>query len=177
MSGRRRGLGGEDDAGTLRRGGAEAAAAAAQPEVNVTPLVDVVLVLLIIFMVLAPVVSAEFAARLPVKDDPTQQALERATSDRPVVLQGGADGQLRINGVALEPAPEAAALRLDRVLNARPDRGVFVDAVDEAAYGELLRAVEVAERARAWPVVLSTEPVRIEPVAAAAIAGGGGDAP
>ena len=50
-----------------------------QPEMNVTPLVDVVLVLLIIFMILAPIITEAFVVRLPPKDDDKQAELEEAT--------------------------------------------------------------------------------------------------
>ena len=68
-----------------------------QPEMNVTPLVDVVLVLLIIFMVLAPVMAKSFLVRLPPKDDKEEQLDQANDPDKPLVLTVDAEGKTLIN--------------------------------------------------------------------------------
>ncbi len=129
-----------------------------QPEVNVTPLVDVVLVLLIVFMVLAPVLNAEYLLRLPKKADDTQRALVAATADTPVVVHVAVDGSLDVNGVAIPTAE--LPIRLERILNARPNRLVYVDADDEAPHGRVLEALEPVAQGRAAPIVVATVPVK-----------------
>ncbi|TPV94650.1 MAG: biopolymer transporter ExbD [Myxococcales bacterium FL481] len=135
--------------------------AATTPRLNVTPLVDVVLVLLIIFMVMAPVVNAHFAARLPPKPDDTDKALAQANpNDKPLVLRVEPDGRLTANKVEL--APGEASDRLKRMLNARPNTLLYIDSADDAAYGHVLAGIEKARVAGAHPLVLVTEELPLD---------------
>lgn len=125
-----------------------------QPEMNVTPLVDVVLVLLIIFMVLAPVMSKSFWVRVPPKDDKEEQ-LDRANDpDRPLVLSVAADGATAINKIDVDRAELTA--KLTRMFNARPDNSLYLDAADDAEYGMVLGAIDLARGAQAFPIVMLT---------------------
>jgi biopolymer transport protein TolR len=126
-----------------------------QPEMNVTPLVDVVLVLLIIFMVLAPVVTEAFNVRLPPKDDKDEQLDQVNDADQPLVLAVKDDGSIEVNTVTIErdEIPE----RLRRMFNARPDNVLYLDGADEAQYGNVLTAVDLARQAGAAPVVMITK--------------------
>ncbi|MCI0570264.1 MAG: biopolymer transporter ExbD, partial [Myxococcaceae bacterium] len=94
------------------------------PSMNVTPLVDVVLVLLIIFMVVTPLLSKRIWMHIPPKDDqenppppPPPDALP------PVVLTLGADGKTRVNGEVIPR--EELAQRVQGMMHARPDKVVF----------------------------------------------------
>jgi len=126
-----------------------------KPDMNVTPLVDVVLVLLIIFMVLAPVMTEAFNVRLPPKDDKDEQLDESNDPDKPLVLSVLDDGTIEVNSVVLER--EELADRLQRMFNARPDNVLYLDGADEAPYGSVLTAVDLARKGGAAPVVLITK--------------------
>lgn len=125
-----------------------------QPEMNVTPLVDVVLVLLIIFMVLAPVMSKSFWVRLPPKDDKEEQLDQVNDPDKPLVLSVEADGRTLINKVEIDRAELTP--KLIRMFNARPDNALYLDAHDDAEYGMVLGAVDLARGAQAFPIVMLT---------------------
>ncbi len=126
------------------------------PEMNVTPLVDVVLVLLIIFMILAPVATQAFAVRLPPKDDDKQQELEQANDpNKPLVLTVTDEGDYEVNGVSIEA--DELSDRLHRMFNARPDNVVYLDGEDEAPVGAVLRGVDRARQGGASPLVLITK--------------------
>jgi biopolymer transport protein TolR len=126
-----------------------------RPEMNVTPLVDVVLVLLIIFMVLAPVLSKSFWVRLPPKDT-TEEQLDAANDpDKPLVLMITKDGSTQINKI--DVPRDQLRDKLTRMFNARPDNSLYVDADDDAAYGGILTAVDQAKAAQAHPVVILTK--------------------
>ncbi len=126
-----------------------------KPDMNVTPLVDVVLVLLIIFMVLAPVVTEGFDVRLPPKDD-TDQALDASNDpNKPLVLSVGDDGGFQVNSVAIEQ--DELSSRLRRMFNARPDNVLYVDGADDVAYGRVLLGVDYARLGGAAPVVMITK--------------------
>lgn len=125
-----------------------------QPEMNVTPLVDVVLVLLIIFMVLAPVVSKSFWVRLPPKDDKEEQLDQANDPTQPLVLSIDAEGKTLINKIEVDR--EELPRKLIRMLNARPDNTLYLDGADEAEFGHVLSAVDLAKEAQAWPIVFLT---------------------
>jgi len=126
------------------------------PEMNVTPLVDVVLVLLIIFMILAPIVTEAFAVRLPPKEDDTQEELEAANDpSEPLVLTVTDAGEYEVNGVPL-PADELSP-RVHRMFNSRPDNVLYVDGEDEAPVGAVLRGVDLVRQGGASPVVFITK--------------------
>lgn len=126
------------------------------PDMNVTPLVDVVLVLLIIFMVLAPVMSAHYDARLPPPDDKDRQLEQENDPLEPLVLRVEKGGVLQVGEVVLEEDPDTAQQRIRRMLNARPNTLLYLDANDETLYEHVLQGMEAATLAGARPVVLVT---------------------
>ena len=128
-----------------------------QPEMNVTPLVDVVLVLLIIFMVLAPVMAKSFLVRLPPKDDKEEQLDQANDPDKPLVLTVDAEGKTLINKIEVER--NELSEKLTRMFNARPDNTLYLDAADDAEYGMVLGAVDLARGAQAFPIVMLTNKV------------------
>ena len=69
----------------------------ARPNINVTPLIDVLLVLLIIFMVAAPLRPHRFTAKLPA--EPQQQNLPLTPNDRTLVVTIEADRRLRLTAL------------------------------------------------------------------------------
>jgi biopolymer transport protein TolR len=130
------------------------------PDMNVTPLVDVVLVLLIIFMVLAPVVTEAFNVRLPPKDDKDEQLDDANDPNQPLVLSVGEDGSVEVNSVAIEQSELSD--RLHRMFNARPDNMLYLDGADEATYGNVLSALDLARKGGATPVVLITKKLQAQ---------------
>jgi biopolymer transport protein TolR len=114
------------------------------PSMNVTPLVDVVLVLLIIFMVITPLLSKQFWVHTP-KQEKEEVTPEQAQQDPtpPLVLRVGPGRSINVNGA--DVAYEELADRLKRMFAARDDHVLFFDADDQADYGF---TVEVMDRAR-----------------------------
>ncbi len=135
--------------------GSENGKTSVKPDMNVTPLVDVVLVLLIIFMVLAPVVTEGFDVRLPPKDETDQRLDESNDPSKPLVLSVAVDGAYEVNAVRIEP--DELSGRLQRMFNARPDNVLYVDGADDASYGRVLQGVDFARTGGAAPVVMITK--------------------
>jgi len=132
------------------------------PQMNVTPLVDVVLVLLIIFMVITPLLTKTFWIHTPrqekeevdphvAKDDPTP----------PLVLRIGADRALEINGAPV--TYEELPARLGRMFAARDDHVLFVDADDRSAYGFVVQVMDRAREGGAVTIAALTEPLGAPP--------------
>ena len=114
------------------------------PQMNVTPLVDVVLVLLIIFMVITPLLSKTFWVHLP-KQEKEEVAPEDLQQDPepPLVMKLGPGRTITINNA--EIAADELVDRLKRMFAARSDHVLFFDATDDVEYGF---AVEMLDRAR-----------------------------
>ena len=129
---------------------------AVRPFMNVTPLVDVVLVLLIIFMVIAPMMVKQFWLHVPKKE--TAAAAQEAPSDGPVpiVVSVRADRTVWINADQV-PLAELGA-RLERIFAARSDRLVFFDAEDRVAYGDAVAVLDAARGGGATNIAVLTEP-------------------
>ncbi|MEM9195192.1 MAG: biopolymer transporter ExbD [Myxococcota bacterium] len=116
----------------------------ARPEMNVTPLVDVVLVLLIIFMVIAPTMDKHFWLHVPEKPDEDEPAPPPdPDAEPPIVVTVNAQGQIQINRDVYPD--DAFAPRLRRMLVARGERRIYFDADDNAPFA---RAVQVMDMAR-----------------------------
>jgi biopolymer transport protein ExbD/biopolymer transport protein TolR len=126
-----------------------------RPDMNVTPLVDVVLVLLIIFMVLAPVMTQAFFVRLPPKDDKDEQLEQVNDPDKPIVLTVTDEGTYEVNALVIEP--DELSDRLHRMFNARPDNVLYLDGEDDAPYGSVLQGIDLARTGGASPVVILTQ--------------------
>jgi biopolymer transport protein ExbD len=121
-------------------------------EINVTPLVDIVLVLLIIFMVLTPTMLKNIAATVPEKAEDQQQPVP---SDSAIVVEYTAKRELTVN---LEPvAVEGLQDKLIERLKAQRQKAVFFKAEDEAPYGDVVRLLDIARGSGAQTLAIVTE--------------------
>jgi len=125
------------------------------PVMNVTPLVDVVLVLLIIFMVVTPLLNKQLWLNLPKKDDDAKNEPPPADADKPVVLTVDAKGTIRINQNVVEKAELKERLR--RIFAARSDQLLYFDAADDAPYGTTVEVTDIAKMGGAKGIAIVTE--------------------
>ncbi len=121
-------------------------------DINVTPLVDVVLVLLIIFMVLTPSTLKHLTAAVPKKPD---EPAPPAPTDTSIVVEYTANREISVNseGVAVEGLGAAIAERL----RGSRQKVVFFKAEDDAPYGEVVRLMDVARGAGAQTLAVVTQ--------------------
>ncbi len=117
--------------------------AAARPVINVTPLVDVVLVLLIIFMVVTPLLEKELPVNLP----SVASAEAPPTQMDPIVLWVKEGGEIRLNDNPVELAQLQG--RIGELLARRDDRTVFFRADPDALYRDCVTAMDTAKAAGA----------------------------
>ena len=120
-------------------------------EINVTPFVDVMLVLLIIFMVTAPMMQQGVDVDLP---ETTTQPLR--LQDEPLVLTVKADGKVFLGRVEV-PEKELQA-KLAAILEGLDGKEIFLRADKKAPYGLVVRALAAARAAGATKLGMVTEP-------------------
>ena len=133
--------------------------AAARPDINVTPLVDVVLVLLIIFMVIVPLVERSLSVATP----PMEETEAPQVTDDQLVLEVLADGTVRLNR---EPvAMDQLDARLKAALARRREKVVFFTADDAANFERAVTALDAAKAAEAKTIGMLTEPAASPPAA------------
>jgi len=135
-------------------GGGPNKAGRATPSMNVTPLVDVVLVLLIIFMVITPLLAKQFWLHLPAKPDDTEQAAPQPDDEKPLVVFVTSEGEIKINRDVVPKANFAHKLR--GALAASGRRTVFFDAAEDAQFGKAVEAMDLARAGGAATIVVLT---------------------
>jgi biopolymer transport protein TolR len=134
-------------------------------EINVVPYIDVMLVLLIIFMVTAPLLKEGVKVELP---DAGAQPLdpEFLAKHEPLILSIDARGRLYVNigKNRDQPANEATiSARTSAVLRRDPQTPVLVKADTSVPYGSVVRAMVLLQHAGAAKVGFLTDPIRAAP--------------
>jgi biopolymer transport protein TolR len=140
---------------TMTQSGARASGSATMASINITPLIDVMLVLLIIFMVISPP-ARSLDASLP---QPSRQARQPTpVPDLLLTLEEipGTGSVIRLNTTPVSSLEDLAA-RLNDAFQARSERTLFVKAGGEVPYGRVVEAMDVARGAGAERIgILST---------------------
>ena len=150
-------------------------------EINVVPYIDVMLVLLIIFMITAPLLKEGVKVDLPTAAarplDPTF-----LNKHDPLILTVAARGRLYIaiggGGKSDQPVNEATvASRTSAVLHRDSLTPILVRADTNVPYGEVVRAMVVLQKAGASKIGFLTDPATSKPTAPRAADGAGAGAP
>ncbi len=122
-------------------------------EINVTPMVDVMLVLLIIFMVTAPMMQQGVDVELP---KTTTQPLK--VKDEPLILTIKKDGQLFLGR---QEIPQAELQKkLEAIFEGMDQKELYLRADQAVPYGDVARAMAAAREAGASKLGMVTEPER-----------------
>ena len=125
---------------------------APQAEINVTPLIDIVLVLLIIFMVMTPVMLKEIVAKVPQKQT---ENVPRPPGDNPILVEVDARDQITLNGEPMTPETFGGRIG-DRLAHDR-QKIVFFKVADEANYGRTVRIMDLCKGAGAKTLGIVTK--------------------
>jgi biopolymer transport protein ExbD len=148
------------------------------PHINVTPLIDVLLVLLIIFMVVAPIKPTTFKAHIPA--EPKWDDLV-AANPQTLVAVVEPDNTLRLNNEKGLGTPDDPAMLVDRLIKVfeqrlengsvtdtsgddlqraysdKIERTVFIKALPTASYGSVAKVVDAVKFAGAYPISLQID--------------------
>ncbi len=125
--------------------------AEALSEINVTPLVDVMLVLLIVFMISAPLMQQGIQVDLPKTKSPALSEQEK-----PVVIAVNKNGNVEINGHELKSAEVTEKLRA--IFEKREKKEIFIQADKSIPYGTVATVMAQAQAAGISRIGLVTEP-------------------
>jgi biopolymer transport protein TolR len=109
-------------------------------EPNVTPMIDVLLVLLIIFMLVVPMARKAIDINLP---DPTPQQVPATKSDQ-IVLEVCKNNSYSINKQPVDPNIQALGAKIKEIYDPRPEKIIFVKGCPEAKYQDIITAMDVA---------------------------------
>jgi biopolymer transport protein ExbD len=152
----------------------------AEPYINVTPLIDVLLVLLIIFMVVTPLKPSRFQADIPTQRDPNEDLSKLKPNPLTLVVSIASDLSIKLNensvGSVNDVAPLAQRLalvfaqrkeqraykigmetRTDLKEDDRIEKTVFVKAPRSLKYGDVVKVIDAIKGAGANPVGLQVD--------------------
>lgn len=121
---------------------AEVGSKGPKAEINITPLVDIVLVLLIIFMVITPLLARNLPIQVPQKaelEDPPEEIKEQ------VVLKLFADGHIEVNKQTVEL--DGLEKLITDTYEKRRDKVMFFEGEDDAPYGNAVALMDIAKGA------------------------------
>jgi biopolymer transport protein TolR len=133
-------------------------------EINVVPYIDVMLVLLVIFMVTAPLLTQGIEVDLP---EANAEPIESVPDHDPLVLSVDAEGNLYINAGDNEDQPQVGTeivRRVQIVLGEKPETPVFVKADRAVPYGHVVGAMVVLQQAGADNIGFVTDPLDTYPI-------------
>ena len=125
-------------------------------DINITPLVDVVLVLLIIFMVITPLLQMGYDVKVPPKNPPNTDAPPPTDL---IIVSLTPTNKYYLNKD--EVNAQTLSLRLTEILKNRSNKTIFFSGDDAAAYGDVVRVMDICRNAGAknMGIVLETVPV------------------
>lgn len=136
-------------------------------DINITPLVDVVLVLLIIFMVITPIVQVGYAVQVPPKVETSAPVPQDSNQ---VIVRLDAEGRPWINKQMISMSDFPAKLR--EVLTGRSSKVIFFAADGELEYDRVAQFMDVCRKNGAQNLGIVFEDMRGPGAAAAGLGGG-----
>ena len=165
---------------SMEEGPVKRSSTTAEPYINVTPLIDVLLVLLIIFMVVTPLKPSRFKADIPTQRDPNEDLSKLKPNPLTLVVTISPDLQLKLNQDSVGSVNDTGALssrlfqvfkqrkeqraykvgmetRSDLSEDERIEKTVFVKAPRATKYGDVVKVIDAIKGAGASPVGLQVD--------------------
>lgn len=126
----------------------------AMADINITPYIDILLVLLIIFMVITPIRQMDLDVKVPqTSDEPN------AEPDPSVIVVTVSDSaQIAINNEATNIS--ALGTKLQEIYSKRANKNMFISASGKLPYGDVVKVIDIAKGAGVGDIGLLTEEIR-----------------
>jgi biopolymer transport protein TolR len=127
-------------------------------DINMTPMIDILLVLIIIFLVITPIIPKGLDALVP--QPPKNDTPKTSSADnRTVVVVIEKDGSLKINQ---DPTSwDLLGPRLDDIFKSRSERVMFVKGDDGTLFDKVIRVIDIAKGAGVDKIGLITEKIQM----------------
>lgn len=126
----------------------------AMADINITPYIDILLVLLIIFMVITPVSQLDLDVKVPQKNENP----EAAAAPNVIVVSLGESGTVAINNEPISLIN--LGKELQKIYSERSNKNMFVSASARVIYGDVVKIIDIAKGAGVGDIGLITEEIR-----------------
>jgi biopolymer transport protein TolR len=120
-------------------------------DINITPYIDILLVLLIIFMVATPLKKFDEKVRVPQPPPPNQEKVKTDV----IVVEIGADHSIRINQLAV--TLDSLEQKLFEIYRARANKNMFIRGDAGLPYGEVFKILDIAKRSGVGDIALLSQ--------------------
>jgi biopolymer transport protein TolR len=124
-------------------------------DINITPYIDILLVLLIIFMVITPVRQMDLEVKVPQTSDNTEKSV---VDPNVIVVSIGESARIAINQE--ETTIVQLGSKLQEIYSKRANKNMFVSASAKLPYGDVVKVIDIAKGAGVGDVGLLTEEIR-----------------
>jgi biopolymer transport protein ExbD len=125
-------------------------------DINITPYIDILLVLLIIFMVITPVRQMDLDVKVPQTSDNNDN--KGAIDPSVIVVSVGESAQIAINNE--QTSISQLGSKLQEIYSKRANKNMFISASAKLPYGDVVKVIDIAKGAGVGDVGLLTEEIR-----------------
>jgi biopolymer transport protein TolR len=125
-------------------------------DINITPYIDILLVLLIIFMVITPVRQMDLDVKVPQAQEGDQS---KAVVDPSIIVVSVSDAMvIAVNNDQTDIG--SLGMRLQDIYSARANKNMFISASSKLPYGDVVKIIDIAKGAGVGDIGLITEEIR-----------------
>jgi biopolymer transport protein TolR len=124
-------------------------------EINITPYIDILLVLLIIFMVVTPISQRDLKVKVP---QPPQK-IEKPDQPPPnaIVVSVSERAEIAVNNIPTDIS--ALGTKLREIFSARPNKNMFISASPKLPYGDVVKVIDISKGAGVVDIGLVSEEI------------------